>query len=429
MPAEDVFNKESIDSCLAAFAEECKLFENIIKPVKIIIVGGASVLLNYSFRLSTRDVDIYSPSFKQLGQAIKNIAKKFNLNSDWLNDDFKQTKSFSDNLGNVSVFYKNIDNVLEVNTVSEEYLIAMKLMSLRPNRSDLSDVAGIFWEKSKKGSAFLKSNIEYAIKELYGSTKDLSEDSLMFFNNLFNVKDYEKLYNLYVRKEHATKKKLSEVKKKDLFNTESTNFQNNVRIAKDIVNNIYNKAEQSLIEEKVITKPDNEKKHEERNINIQINTNLDAFLNSNNINNDPKQISECLYTSMVNTQKMFEKVISENYPKEQIEYSKGYNNILSKACDNIYNFFKNGENNKNYLEMFKLMQKEYIKMELDLRNIPAGDFNDGMYKSALTLSNSIRKTIKIIEDYDNSPPPPPSPPPPGNDIETKKKNGNQKRPR
>jgi hypothetical protein len=129
------------------------------------------------------------------------------------------------------------------------------------------------------------------------------------------------------------------------------------------------------------------KRHEERNVNIQVNTSLDNFFNSSyNTNYSPKQISECLYTSMVNTRKVFEKVISENYPKEQIEYSKGYNNVLSKACDNIYNFFNNGENDKNYLKMFKLMQREYIKMELDLRNVPAGDFNDGMYKSALTLS-------------------------------------------
>ena len=138
----------------------------------------------------------------------------------------------------------------------------MKLMASRPNRSDFSDVAGIFWEKSKKGSAFLKSNIEYAIQELYGNTKSLSEESLIFFNNLFNTKDYEKLYNLYVRKERVTKKILNEVKKKDLLNSESTNFQNNVRVARRIVNNIYNESEQSLIEKKVIKKPDNENKDE-----------------------------------------------------------------------------------------------------------------------------------------------------------------------
>jgi len=38
VPAKDDFNKKNIDSCLVAFAEECKYFDNIIKPVKINII-------------------------------------------------------------------------------------------------------------------------------------------------------------------------------------------------------------------------------------------------------------------------------------------------------------------------------------------------------------------------------------------------------
>jgi len=127
MFVEDVFNKNNIDELLIELAKEYKKLTNI--PVKLILVGGASILLNYNFRESTGDIDVMPLISSSLIKAINIISEKYNLHRQWLNDDFKNTKSFSKKLYNVSNLYKNIDNILEIRTIKAEYLIAMKIMA------------------------------------------------------------------------------------------------------------------------------------------------------------------------------------------------------------------------------------------------------------------------------------------------------------
>jgi hypothetical protein len=81
-----------------------------------------------------------------------------------------------------------------VRTVAGEYLVAMKLMSGRQYKNDLSDIAGILLEHQRRGEPIPRSAIEAAIKTLYGDAA-LPETSTELLNAAFVSGDYEKLYN------------------------------------------------------------------------------------------------------------------------------------------------------------------------------------------------------------------------------------------
>lgn len=136
---------------------------------ELILVGGASILVNYNFRNSTSDIDVIDVDNILMNDAIDVVAKKYSLPSDWINTDFKLTKSYSDKLIQYSSFYKSFGNgTLKIRTIKDEYLIAMKLVSGRKYKNDLSDIIGIVNEIQKTRIIEIEE-IDKAIIELYGS--------------------------------------------------------------------------------------------------------------------------------------------------------------------------------------------------------------------------------------------------------------------
>ena len=151
------FNKDNIETYLNDFTEEYTKLTNGKQPLKIILVGGASVLLNYNFRKSTNDVDYSNPKSDLIDKVILKTANKYKLSKNWLNNDFRLTSSYSDRLNDVSVSHKKISDIVEIRTIGPEYLIAMKLMACRSHKHDLSDIAGI--------KIFIKFGVYYERKQ------------------------------------------------------------------------------------------------------------------------------------------------------------------------------------------------------------------------------------------------------------------------
>ena len=148
---------------------------------ELILIGGASILVNYEFRNSTSDVDCIDVNNILMNDAIIKVAEKYDLPTDWINTDFKITKSYSDKLINYSTYYKTFGNgTLEIRTIKDEYLIAMKLVSGRKYKNDISDIVGIISEIKKERDISL-SEIEKAVIDLYGdmSKVDSFEYSLL----------------------------------------------------------------------------------------------------------------------------------------------------------------------------------------------------------------------------------------------------------
>lgn len=135
------FTKENIDIYLKEVAKEYRRLIGKNMPVELILIGGASILINYGFRGMTTDIDAIIQAASGMKDAINIVRDKYDLPTGWLNADFKKTNSYTPKLSQFSTYYKTYFGVLTIRTISAEYLIAMKLCSGRPYKNDYSDIA------------------------------------------------------------------------------------------------------------------------------------------------------------------------------------------------------------------------------------------------------------------------------------------------
>lgn len=186
--------KANLDIYLKDLAKEYRRLTGKEMPAEIILTGGAAVLAEYGFRELTYDVDAIIVAASTMKDAVSRARDKHNLPHGWLNTDFKQTASYSDKLREVSVYYKTFSNILTIRTITAEYLLAMKLMSGRRYKNDLSDIVGILREHQKKNDPISREAVETAIISLYGKGATIPETSKQLLNAVFSVGDYETLY-------------------------------------------------------------------------------------------------------------------------------------------------------------------------------------------------------------------------------------------
>ena len=202
-PAE--FTKENIDLYLKELSKEYRKMVGKAMPAELILIGGASVLINYGFRNMTTDIDAVIRAASAMKDAIARIGDRFGLPKDWLNTDFTKTGSFSPKLEEVCKHYRTFSNSVSVWTISEEYLIAMKLRSGRQYKSDLSDMIGILYEHQKRGDPIDMNEIRNAVTDLYGSWDALPEPSQAFIENVMRREQLSQLYTETVSAETETK--------------------------------------------------------------------------------------------------------------------------------------------------------------------------------------------------------------------------------
>ena len=207
MSTETPFTRDNLNEYLKALAKEFRRLNGTKTPAEIILIGGAAILVKYGFRELTYDVDAVIIASSAMKEAINIIGDKFNLPKGWLNADFKQTESYSNKLFTVSVYYMTYLNILQVRVVTAEYLVAMKLMSGRRYKNDISDVYGILWEHQKNGTPISKEMIEQAIIELYGDVANLPESSIRLMEKAFEDGDFENMY----KQSHVDEKEAKEI--------------------------------------------------------------------------------------------------------------------------------------------------------------------------------------------------------------------------
>lgn len=143
------FTKDNLDAYLKELAKEYRKLGGKSMPAEVVLIGGASVLINYGFREMTTGIDAVIQAASTMKEAINHVGDRNDLPRGWINEDFKNTKSFSPKLLMYSTYYKSFYGVLQVRTIAAEHLIAMKLMSGRQYKNDLSDIIGILAEHKK----------------------------------------------------------------------------------------------------------------------------------------------------------------------------------------------------------------------------------------------------------------------------------------
>lgn len=195
MSSDIVFTKENLDTYLKELAKEIKKSDRSGMTSEIILIGGAAVLANYGFRDMTTDIDAVFRTMISVKDAINRVGDKFNLPNGWLNTDFMKTSSYSKALAEVSTYYKTFSNILEVRTVSAEYLIAMKLKAGRRYKNDLSDIIGILAEHEKRGASITFEQIDAAVIKLYGGWDGIDADIRRFVEEAVQNGQYSELYS------------------------------------------------------------------------------------------------------------------------------------------------------------------------------------------------------------------------------------------
>ena len=214
MSAEVPISKDNLNTYLSALGKRFRKLGGTKMPAEIILIGGASVLVNYGFRDVTYDADAIILASSVMREAINFVRDEFGLPHGWLNEGFKNTESYSDKLVEVSVYYRSFSNVLTVRTITAEYLIAMKAMSGRQYKYDLSDIVGILWDHEIAGHPISKDRIDKAIIKLYGK-KPLPEISLNLLSDVYSHGNYEELYSEQREKEKEAKGFLLEFDKEN----------------------------------------------------------------------------------------------------------------------------------------------------------------------------------------------------------------------
>ena len=127
-----MLSKEQIVDYLSLLGKELAL-RNM--QGEILLTGGAAMCLVLGARDSTKDIDaLYEPK-SIINNIAAQIAKDYDLPKDWLND---SVKGFMSSRAKAEE-YMVLDG-LRVQTVTGEYLLAMKLMSARYGEKDYEDI-------------------------------------------------------------------------------------------------------------------------------------------------------------------------------------------------------------------------------------------------------------------------------------------------
>lgn len=213
MSTEIVFSRENLDDCFRRLAKEYKRLSGKAIPAEIVLIGGASVLTNYGFRDTTYNVDAIINASSAMEDAVNRVADDLGLPNGWLNQDFKKTKSYSPKLINYSVYYKTFANILTVRTISGEYLVAMKLMSGRKYKNDISDIVGILREQREKGTPITFEQIDLAVNNLYGNWDEMPDDAEGTIRKLLDNRNLDELYRICRKEEINSRNALLDFEK------------------------------------------------------------------------------------------------------------------------------------------------------------------------------------------------------------------------
>lgn len=225
MLSDKGFTKDNLDLYLKALAREYRRNNRKSLPVEIILIGGASVVINYGFREMTYDMDAIINAASSMKDAINHVGDKYELPNDWMNAEFMKTASYTPRIAQFSQYYKTFSNIVTFRTVTGEFLLAMKLMAGRQYKYDLSDVIGVLWEQEEKGEPITLDKIKDAAVKLYDSYDALPKESRAFIEKAIEEGNYKETYMRVKQMEAENKEILLQFQEKypGVTNTDNVN--------------------------------------------------------------------------------------------------------------------------------------------------------------------------------------------------------------
>lgn len=107
------FIRENIDIYLKEVAKEYRKQVGKRMPAKLILIGDASVLLNYGFRNMTTDIDAVILAASSMKDVINKVGDHFGLPDDWLNAAFPLPDESQSFIESVMANGNNVDKIAE----------------------------------------------------------------------------------------------------------------------------------------------------------------------------------------------------------------------------------------------------------------------------------------------------------------------------
>ena len=223
------YSKENLDDALKQLGKEFRRLNGTKIPAEIILVGGAAIVAKYGFRSSTTDIDAIIQASSSMKEAINRVGDANGYSNGWLNQDFKNTDSYSPKIVQYSIPYRTFSNILHVRTLPPEYIAAMKLASLREYKYDKSDIIGIVLE-----TGIRQDQIVSAINDLYGSIKNLRncDQAAGFLDQIYSNKDLKELYENIREEEQDGYRYIKEIDDKYEGLLNQTNANDIIRMAR-----------------------------------------------------------------------------------------------------------------------------------------------------------------------------------------------------
>lgn len=190
-----LFDIADINHYLYLLAKEYRKLNGQNSKTEIILVGDASIIINYGFLESTAKIDSIIPDPVSLLPLIDKVGDENGLTPGWINEDYKNTVSYSPELVKYSTSYKLICDCLQVKTISAEYLLATKIRTFSDSRQDIINIAGIINDHYERSLPFDFQMIESAYRKLY--KEDIPKETADRVKEFFSYENYEDLEEFF----------------------------------------------------------------------------------------------------------------------------------------------------------------------------------------------------------------------------------------
>ena len=142
-----------------------ELDKQVTYHFKIVVVGGAAMIIYFGGTRATRDVDAFveGDNLREIKQAAQKVAEKYHLDLDWLNDSVKGFANilppdFHERITKLDLQLSNLD--IFVLGIAEQLI--MKIVALR--EQDLEDIEVLLPQLTEKDKKTVISNMHYINK-------------------------------------------------------------------------------------------------------------------------------------------------------------------------------------------------------------------------------------------------------------------------
>lgn len=143
--------------------------------LNMLIAGGSAIVIKHKFR-STVDIDTDIKCNHAVKGSINKAAEKLGVPSDFMNEDFTKSNSYSRKLWDNAIHIKSYGRNINIYVVDDIDQLCMKIVSGRPK--DDADIRMLTEKLKERGvKAVLVNN---RLNELYGGRVSFSRKALSY---------------------------------------------------------------------------------------------------------------------------------------------------------------------------------------------------------------------------------------------------------